>query len=227
MKRIFFTTVILALLLICGGVVKGQNVQVASEGIFRHHELGFSFGAYPIGYDFWRPAYFMGPNYELGLFHYRSFSDDPIQSFQIGAFAIHYQYHINSKHSIGASLSAVMLISDINVAPNYVNHESKHYHGINPYITLIGTYRFTYKSFPKVAFYLGAGLGFTVGVEDKELNEYTRSWWGDSKMTHRYFIGPAAQLTLLGIRLGTTNAANIELGIGTEGVLKIGYNQSF
>ncbi len=77
-------------------------------------------------------------------------------------------------------------------------------------------------------FYLGVGLGATFGIEAKEINEFTRTIWrGDDGITDRFFVGPTAQLTLLGMRVGKTNAANIELGFGPEGILEVGYSYEF
>ena len=40
-------------------------------------------------------------------------------------------------------------------------------------------------------------------------------------------IFPSGQLTLLGISIGKRNNGNIELGYGTQGVLKMGYSLRF
>lgn len=187
----------------------------------------------PEGEDFWRPAIIMMPisenfwrpeslfaYYEPDFFHYRTSSESYSQSFKVGAFNLHYFYNITRKHSLGAVLSTTLL----NVT---IPRSEKTYKGINTYITLNATYRFTYKSFPNIDFYLGVGLGATFGIEAKEINEFVKTVWNNDKWTRRFFVGPSVQLTLLGMRVGKANAANIELGFGPEGILKIGYSYKF
>lgn len=42
-----------------------------------------------------------------------------------------------------------------------------------------------------------------------------------------YIFRPALQVNFLGIRVGQRNAANFEIGFGTQGVLKMGYSYQF
>lgn len=231
MKRIIYITVIFALLLLCGGVASAQKTDLNSNESFKHHEIGFTIGIMPEGEDFWRPASLMGPIYEPDFFHYRTTPDSPNQSYKVGAFNLHYFYNITRKHSVGAVLSATLL----NVTIHSIDHhniwlpavEERDYHGINTYITLNATYRFIYKSFPNIDFYLRVGVGATFGIEAKEINDFTRTIWNNDKMTRRFFVGPTAQVTLLGMRVGKVNAANIELGFGPEGILEVGYSYEF
>ncbi len=223
---------LLVLLLLCGGMARGQGTDLNSNESFKHHEIGFSVGILPVGENFWRPASLMGPVYEPDFFHYRTTPDSHNQSYKIGAFNLHYFYNITRKHSVGAVLSTTLLnvtIHSINYQSIWLpDREERNYYGINTYITLNATYRFTYKSFPNIDFYLGVGLGATFGIEAKEINEFTRTIWrGDDGITDRFFVGPTAQLTLLGMRVGKTNAANIELGFGPEGILEVGYSYEF
>ena len=121
-------------------------------------------------------------------------------------------------------MGAVISTTLLNVT---IPHSEKNYKGINTYITLNATYRFIYKSFPNIDFYLGVGIGATFGIEAKEINEFVRTVWNNDKWTRRFFVGPSVQLTLLGMRVGKANAANIELGFGPEGILGIGYSYKF
>lgn len=229
-NKVFFLFVFL---LLRGGVAKGQEIHLNSNESFKHHEIGFSIGIMPVGEGFWRPASLMGPDYDPDFFHYRTDPVDHCQSFKVGAFNLHYFYNITRKHSVGAVLSTTLLnvtIHSINyqdICIWFPAHEERNYHGINTYITLNATYRFTYKSFPNIDFYLGVGLGATFGIEAKEINEFVRTIWNKDKMTRRFFVGPTAQLTLLGMRVGKTNAANIELGFGPEGIVEVGYSYEF
>lgn len=221
------------LLLLCGGMARGQETNLNSNESFKHHEIGFSIGIHPIGEDIWRPARIMMPisenfwrpaslfaYYEPDFFHYRTSLESYSQSFKVGAFNLHYFYNITRKHSVGAVISTTLL----NVI---IPRSEKNYKGINTYITLNATYRFTYKSFPNIDFYLGVGLGATFGIEAKEINEFVRTVWDNDKWTRRFFVGPSVQLTLLGMRVGKANSANIELGFGPEGILEVGYSYKF
>ena len=42
-----------------------------------------------------------------------------------------------------------------------------------------------------------------------------------------YIFRPALQVNFLGVRVGQRNAANFEIGFGTQGVLKVGYSYQF
>ncbi|MBR4135550.1 MAG: hypothetical protein IKU03_03965 [Bacteroidales bacterium] len=219
MKKSLFPLFIL--LLLCGKVARGQETNLNTNESFKHHEIGFSIGIMPEGEDFWRPASLMGPIYEPDFFHYRTTPDSPNQSYKVGAFNFHYFYNITRKHSVGAVVSTTLLKVTIPTS-------SRDYRGINTYMTLNATYKFTYKSFPNIDFYLGVGIGATFGIEAKEINEFTRTiWLGDDGITDRFFVGPTAQLTLLGMRVGKAKAANIELGFGPEGILEVGYSYNF
>lgn len=233
---------LLVLLLLCSGMARGQKTDSNFNESFKHHEIGFSIGIMPVGEGFWRPASLMGPAYDPDFFHYRTDPVDHCQSYKVGAFNLHYFYNITQKHGVGAVLSTTLLnvtipasskdFHSINNSPKgpppiILPGPSKDYHGINTYITLNATYRFTYKSFPNIDFYLGVGLGATFGIEAKEINEFVRTIWNNDKMTRRFFVGPAVQLTLLGMHVGKTNAANIELGFGPEGILEVGYSYEF
>ena len=224
---------LLVLLLLCSGMARGQKTDSNFNESFKHHEIGFSIGIMPEGEDYWRPARIMMPisenfwrpaslfaYYEPDFFHYRTSLESYSQSFKVGAFNLHYFYNITRKHSLGAVLSTTLL----NVT---IPRSEKTYKGINTYITLNATYRFTYKSFPNIVFYLGVGLGATFGIEAKEINEFVKTVWNNDKWTRRFFVGPAVQLTLLGMRVGKTNAANIELGFGPEGIVEVGYSYEF
>ena len=162
----------------------------------------------------------MGPAYDPDFFRYRTTPDSHCQSYKVGAFNLHYFYNITCKHSVGAVLSTTLL----NVT---IPQSIKTYRGINTYMTLSATYRFTYKCFPNIDFYIGVGFGATFGIEAKEINEYVKTVWLGDDITRRFFVGPTAQLTLLGMRVGKANAANIELGFGPEGILEIGYLYKF
>lgn len=116
----------------------------------------------------------------------------------VGALNLYYQYNIRPKHSIGITASYLY-------RKDYRSNNNLSILGCNAF------YKYTYVTFPKCAFYLKAGTGHLFVISSSGGVEY----W------------PSFQLTPFGVRLGEKNAANIELGIGPEGVFKLGYNCAF
>lgn len=72
-------------------------------------------------------------------------------------------------------------------------------------------------------------LGVTVRIASNEdivkWDTYTGGWFSNDY--GRFIVLPSTHITLFGVSLGKDNAANFELGIGTQGFLNVGYSRRF
>ena len=211
MKKSLFTTAFLALLLMCGGVARGQDAISPQGEQTRHHEVGVSYGClpisifslYPHSMDFWSDGW-----------------DEVAESFNpkpwVSCLNLHYSYHFNRFHSIIVTGNWFVM-----------QHKSNSYSWtpLLKYHHLVGLqvgYGITYFTKGVVSLYSTANVGFVVDLGTPEVFASDYRVYG-----LRPEIWPEFQVCLLGIRLGKANAANFELGFGTQGMLKIGYDYRF
>jgi len=199
------------------------------------HEIGFYIGAFPTIGIF---------TYDVGLL---PFSKDPIfmhtnyrgekdgnyeKMYHLGSYMLNYNYRFSLKHSKGVSLSWVGKHIDIyEIYPtNGVNNaDTVNGRGWRHYFTLQGNYRYTYYRYDNVALYLGIHYGVTFCIRDKyilpkEIRYFSMGNIGNK----RFLIFPIAiHFNALGIEVGKKYVFNTELGIGTQGLLKIGFRYKF
>ena len=211
MKRIFFTTTLLALLLLCGGVARGQQATAPQGEQTRHHEVGFSYGCLPMS---------ITSLYPHSMYFWNDGWDEVAESFNpkpwVNCLNLHYSYHFNRFHSIIVTGNWFIM-----------QHESSSYSWtpLLKYHHLVGLqvgYGITYYTKGIVSLYSTANVGFVVDLGTPGVFAYSYLVGG-----LRPEIWPEFQVCLLGIRLGKANAANFELGFGTQGMLKIGYDYRF
>lgn len=211
MKRIIFTTALLSLLLLCGGVARGQETTSSQGELTRHHEVGFSYGClpmsifslYPHSMDFWSDGW-----------------DEVSGSFKakpwVNCLNFHYSYHFNRFHSIIVTGNWFIM--------QHGNHSYtwtpllKHHHLLGLQVG----YGITYFTKGIVSLYSTANVGFIVDLGTPQVGIPNHLVQGLRKD-----IWPEFHVCLLGVRLGKSNAANFELGFGTQGMLKMGYNYKF
>jgi len=211
MKRALFTTALLALLLMCGGVARGQDAISPQGEQTRHHEVGVSYGCLPIS---------IFSLYPHSMVFWSDGWDEVAESFNpkpwVSCLNLHYSYHFNRFHSIIVTGNWFVM-----------QHESNSYSWtpLLKYHHLVGLqvgYGITYFTKGVVSLYSTANVGFVVDLG-------TPGGFVPSYLVGglRPEIWPEFQMCLLGIRLGKANAANFELGFGTQGMLKIGYDYRF
>ena len=100
--------------------------------------------------------------------------------------------------------------------------------GWKHYFTLQGNYRYTYYRKNNVSLYFGIHYGAVLCIRDKDiLPKETLHLFMTTISNDRYYLNPAFHLTALGIDIGTKHIFNMELGIGTQGILKIGYKYKY
>lgn len=210
MKQTFFTT-LLFILLLCGGVVWGQEATTPQGEQTRHHEVGISYGCLPIS---------IISLYPHSMYFWSDGWDEVVESFNpkpwVNCLNLHYSYHFNQIHSIIVTGNWFIM-----------QHESFSYSWtpLLKYHHLVGLqvgYGITYYTKGIVSLYSTANVGFVVDLGTPGVFASDYRVYG-----LRPEIWPEFQVCLLGIRLGKANAANFELGFGTQGMLKIGYDYRF
>ena len=227
------------------GSLYGQVEEIKSHP---KHEVGFSVGAFPL-------VGFLSPPKDEGLLNfgdygfeyssYEKYEDGGYEKmYHLGSFALNYNYHFNRKHSLGASLSWVGRHIEI----NRTYYESSIFGGgflgggsdgrypvdtVNGigwkhYFTLQGNYRYTYYRKNNISLYFGIHYGAVLCVRDKKIlpKETIHHLFGYER-NDRYYLNPAFHLNAFGIDIGRKNMFNMELGIGTQGIIKVGYKYKF
>lgn len=217
--------IISAALIILGmiGAAPAQTDSTAYQGSktrnYPRHEIGVSYGLFPvIGFA------------NFGRF--RTFSDfedlcpymerQPIWS---GSVNLQYHCYFNKHNALDLDMSWAM----------YKHHQmvavDKQYAYGSPYLhffSLMLGYSVHYFTTEKVTLYSSVYLGGTVYYIGTLLSNYYPEYdsyiMGESPVMT---LKGAMHLNILGIRVGKNNAANFELGFGTQGVLKFGYSYQF
>jgi len=178
---------------------------------FSKHEIGISAGAFPVIGIFYKYEPFWGPLYVpfWGFGHY--YSENYTQSYLIGTFSFEYKYNFTFRHAMGITASwACRKVEE---------HLEEIKTGIDNYFALQAGYRFTYKRFEKLSLYSALYIGATFYLQDKQLmnDDQESNFWGT----------PSMHLALFGISVGKKNAADFEVGFGTQGLIKVGYCYKF
>jgi len=234
MKRLvtFFAITIITLSL------HAQTEQIPEEKkSFNKHEIGFSVGAFPI-VGLIVPVNEGWGSIDDRMGHtYNIKSDDNYEKmYHLGSYTFNYNYHFNSKRSIGGSLSWVGKHIDTyweypstSFFGSWSNADTINGSGWKHYFTLQGNYRNTYyRKNDIIAFYWGINYGITLCIRNKDiLPKETIDFLVGTESNVRTYFAPAMHLNLFGIEIGKEYVLNLELGIGTQGLIKIGYKYKF
>ena len=210
-KKIFLISILFAF---CGSLVAQENDSLPD---FKRHEIGISTGAFSL------PSLFfvLSDVYPVPYEGYVS-EKDPFFMYNIGSFSLSYRYHFTPHHSLG--IVTTLLFSKI-VDKNSDRNRS----GVFTYWSLEPQYRITFHRRKNYSFYMNFSLGVTVRIASNEdivkWDTYTGGWLSNDY--GRFIVLPSTHITLFGVSLGKDNAANIELGIGTQGFLNVGYSRRF
>lgn len=210
------------IMLTLSGVAPAQTDSVTYKGPktsdYPRHELGVSYGLFPI----------------IGVVPYGKYEKykdlhpfiqgDIIWS---GSANVYYRCWFNRHNSLSLDFSWAMykhqsrLATDINGNDFYHSPTDIRYYR-NTYVHYFSVqfgYNVHYYTTEKVTLYSSLFVGFTTyyygdlyPVEDKHSG---------------YSFAPSLHVNFLGLSVGKNNAATFELGYGTQGVLKFGYNYRF
>jgi len=207
--------IISILILFCLQILAQENGQMPSD--FRRHEIGISFGAFS------QPSLFYAGSEVLPVFYqgYKA-ENNEICQYNIGTFSLSYRYHFTERQSLG--IVSTLLFSKI-VDKYYVNDHS----GVFAFWSLEPQWRFTYKRFKYCALYFGVAVGVTFRIASNDklpaLDSAGGGWFSIDYGS--FFAMPSSHVTFFGISVGKDNAANFELGFGTQGILNVGYSHKF
>ena len=175
---------------------------------FPKHEIGISAGAFPVIGIFYKYE-FLGLSRYSTLFGYYDYEDIRdglyLESYLIGTFSFGYRYNFTSRHALGITASwACRKVKE---------HLEEIKTGTDNYFALQAGYRFTYKRFEKLSLYSALYIGATFYIQDKQLmnDDQESNFWGT----------PSLHLALFGISVGKKNAADFEVGFGTQGIIKV------
>ena len=199
------------------------------------HEVGFAVGAFPIiGVIIWPDQGFNIHGIDGHTYYDKRDEDHYQKMYQLGSYTFNYNYHFNSKHSVGGSISWVGKHIDkywvystdffgIVGIKDTVNGSGWHH-----FFTLQGNYRYTYYHKNKISLYFGAHWGITLCVRDKDiLPKEPISDFLSIVSNKRCYLAPAGHINAFGIEIGTKYVFNMELGIGTQGIVKAGFRYKF
>ncbi|MCL2131635.1 MAG: hypothetical protein FWH36_04165 [Lentimicrobiaceae bacterium] len=205
------------------------------------YEIGFSVGIFPT----------------IGILSgddgFLPFSDDPLfnhtnfiggydenyeKMYHFGSYTFNYNYHFSPKHSMGVSLSWVGKHIDtywVHYGYSFSLSGGSSYpidtvdgSGWRHYFTLQGNYRYTYFHNNRISLYFGVLWGITLCIRDKDiLPKETIHYLLGSVGNERCWLFPAIHFNAFGIEIGKKYVFNTELGLGTQGLLKVGFKYKF
>ncbi|MDR1345824.1 MAG: hypothetical protein LBK03_03880 [Bacteroidales bacterium] len=138
----------------------------------------------------------------------------------LGAFNLGYQYHFNKWHSLGV----VLLWKPRVVYFNFNRVEQGWYH----HVALNINYRVTYFNRKNIRLHssLHAGITYTHKSTNISLDTINLYVWGVLRTDHD-LVFPAIQIDFIGFEYGVKHVFCMDLGFGTQGIIKIGYQYRF
>ena len=220
MKRL-----LVALLLLMALAPLAAQKQKPMEYVdFQKDEITFSIGGHPTIGIFYNDK--LLPTGDLLSHRYHShYSGGKItypwdlKSFLIGAFNFEYNHNFTRLHGFGCS--GTYAFRDICYLKG-LDHEGTRWDtitGKDHYLNLQVHYRITYKRYEILTLYCSVHVGATLYFQGCHYKDPTTA--------SSFWACPAVHVTLLGMNIGKKNAVSIEIGVGTQGVCKIGYTYRF
>jgi len=212
------------------------SINTEEKKMFQKHEIGFSVGVFPvIGVIDQEDGSLFG-NLFFKHKYQKKYEDRCEEIYHFGSYTFNYNYFYNLKHSLGGTLSWVgkhidtylsypgtsLFGSSLSSAETVIGSGWKHY------FTLQGNYRNTYyRKNDKIALYCGINLGINFGIGKNILHTKTIDLISKTESNSMTCSFPVMHLNLFGLEIGKKNVFHIELGIGTQGLIKTGYKYKF
>jgi len=206
------------------------SAQDSETKTYPKHEIGFSVGAFPTIGALMSPDDFILPFSGEPIFGHTDLIEEDNGNYEkmyhFGSYTFNYNYHFNSKHSIGVSLSWVG--KHIDTYWEYSDDDIVNGSGWKHFFTLQLNYRKNYFHKDKISLYWGIYHGLTLCVRDKNIiPSKTHYYFLGSTSNARYYFGYALHIDAFGIEIGEKYVFHAELGIGTQGLLKTGFKYKF
>lgn len=190
-----------------------------NKGSYPKHEIGLSYGFAPYVGTFYKGSF-----EDVSSSDYSSFRELLFGSFN-------FQYHLlfNKLHGLDFNLtwSACKHTKPGSMIRHYA-YKNEYVH----YLSIQAGYSIHYFNTGMISLYSSIYLGATLFIigdaayYDDGINHFSEVP-NDYPLKKCYDLGFGLQINYLGISIGKNNAANIELGLGTQGLLKIGYSYKF
>lgn len=214
----------LPLLFLTAPTLQAQNTPTSTDDVNKN-EISFNVGAFPAIGFFYQSGIMFGPvqmPFSMPpLWSYYLYRDEDYHSALIGSFSLSYKYNFNKFHTIGVAATWACRTT------GFVS-DDKMIHGTDHYLALQLGYKITYKRYNNISLYSALYAGTTLYFEDDVFFNYMKERETSySNLKGTCWIAPNFHITLVGISLGKKNAANIELGFGTQGILNFGYAYKF
>ena len=210
-----------------------SSMGVPVKNTYPIHEFGFSLGLFPIigvtsgVIGFFLTGVSITPSvgdWNIGHTYHRQSDTNFEKMYHFGSYMLKYNSHFNPRNSIGMSFAWVGKHIDV-----YWHYPTGSIEGRGwaHYFTWQGNYRRTYYRKNNVSLFFGIHFGGSVYVISKELvpDQVIHSGLLSRISNERHFVAPAFHWTALGIEVGERNVFNIELGIGTQGFLQLGFKR--
>ena len=237
-KYIKITLFLAATILSTSFFMNAQETEIDLNKPFSKHEVGFSVGTFPtIGlFNNDESVSFSNTNDPVFKHNNEVYENGNYEKMcHLGSYTLNYNYHFDLLHSFGVSLSWVgkhyekKWVYSGYIYPDRKNHtETVDGKGWKHYFTLQGNYRITYFQKKDISLFMGLFTGVSLCLVDKNLlpKEKIHVLLGSISNDTYYFL-PAMHFNYFGYEVGEKNVLTIELGIGTQGLLKIGYRYKF
>lgn len=185
------------------------TAQNASDGLsdLPKHEIVFSAGIFPLIGVFY-------PSYNFNPFLIHSCNRNSEET-TVGSFNLSYLFNFNKYHALGVNSTICF--------KRYSIYEDQQIpvNSLNTYWALQAQYCITFKRYNRCTLYCGISLGATFYFRDKYWKEQPPSFvFPEDQYISVY---PNFHLSALGVKFGHKNNGSVELGVGTQGILKIGY----
>jgi len=212
--------------------LKAQNNEIKP---FLKHEIGFSVGVLPL-IGFLDPDALVGLSADPMFVHtyYLQGDNGNYENMRhFGSYTFNYNYHFNSKRSLGGSVSWVGKHIDTywKYSPNLLSsaNDTIDGRGWKHYFTVQANYRNTYyRNDDNIALYWGISFGITLCVRDRNiLPKETLHLFLSTISNDRYIVTPAMHINAFGIEFGEKYKFHLELGFGTQGLVKTGFRYKF
>lgn len=223
----------LVIIFVCvfmSGCLCAQDIETK---LYPKHEIGFSVGAFPIIgiINSSNTGLSSIEDDHIGHVYHIKREDNYEKMYHLGSYTFNYNYHFSSKNSTGVSLSWVGKHIDTywEYSESWFNRaDTINGSGWKHFFTLQGNYRNTYYRQNNISLYFGIYYGITLCIRDKDiLHNETFYWLMGSESNARYYVSPAMHLNFFGLETGEKYVFNLELGLGTQGIVKIGFKYKF
>jgi hypothetical protein len=217
-KHIFFE---LFLLTTATAFAQNEPALVVPVTDFPKHELGVSWGAFPAIGMLAPNLNFLFGGLNFSPFKYvehQTSGDKFCNSYLIGTFNASYYCNMSQRRAIGFTVSWAARRIHTNWIRSGGMHVSERI-GWENYLVFQYNHKRTYYEYSFISLYFSIHAGFILCIQDRILMPD----YQDSKV----WAFPAFQLTPFGISIGKKKDVSFELGIGTQGAIKIGYTYKF